>query len=147
MLLARLPARLPPLKALPAIFDAWLNLSHLEKARVLVIVRTSAIATGEIRLVTLSCSPSLYLDKQGGKYSPTSGNQINLNVKTATSTSRAHSTGWVYMAIQKKRLSVGLMVLVPGSLLSNTQCESPVAGSTSFHQRSPTSRRPAMFLR
>lgn len=48
MLLARLVAMLPELKALPAKLDAWLNLSHLEKARVFVIVRTSAIAIPQI---------------------------------------------------------------------------------------------------
>ena len=44
MLLAMLPARLPPYNALPAMLDAWLNLSQREKANVLVTVRTSAIA-------------------------------------------------------------------------------------------------------
>lgn len=44
MLLAMLPARLPEYSALPARFDAWLNLSHREKARVLVMVRMRAIA-------------------------------------------------------------------------------------------------------
>jgi hypothetical protein len=38
-----LPARLPPLKALPAMFEAWLNLSHREKARVFIMVRTRAM--------------------------------------------------------------------------------------------------------
>lgn len=33
-----------PINALLAIFDAWLNLSHLEKASVFVIVRINAIA-------------------------------------------------------------------------------------------------------
>jgi hypothetical protein len=40
-----------------------------------------------------------------------------------------------------------LISLTLGSALSNTQRLSPVAPSTSFHQRSPTRRRPAMFLR
>ncbi len=44
MLLAMFPAMLLLLKAVPARFDAWLNLSHREKARVLVMVKTSAIA-------------------------------------------------------------------------------------------------------
>ena len=41
---ARLLAIPPEYIALEARFDAWLNLSHREKARVLVIVRTNAIA-------------------------------------------------------------------------------------------------------
>ena len=41
---ARLLANPPEYIALEAKFDAWLNLSHLEKATVFVIVRTSAIA-------------------------------------------------------------------------------------------------------
>lgn len=49
-----LPARLPELKALPAIFDAWLNLSHRENARLLVTVKTSAIATSSGGKMTLS---------------------------------------------------------------------------------------------
>lgn len=56
------------------------------------------------------------------------------------------SMGCRYRASQKKRLSVALTTFVPGSLLSNTHCESPVWGSTSFHHRRPTRRRPAMFL-
>lgn len=40
---ARLPARLPPEKAEPARFEAWLNLSQREKARVFIIVSTSAM--------------------------------------------------------------------------------------------------------
>ena len=41
---ARLLASPPEYIALEAKFDAWLNLSHLEKATVFVTVRTSAIA-------------------------------------------------------------------------------------------------------
>lgn len=36
-------ARPPPLNARPAKLEAWLNLSHLEKATLFVRVRTSAI--------------------------------------------------------------------------------------------------------
>ncbi len=58
MLLAMLPARFPPLKALPAMFDAWLNLSHREKASELVMVKTRAMARrNESRLA--SAVPSL----------------------------------------------------------------------------------------
>ena len=46
ILVAMLPARLPEDNALPAMFEAWLNLSQRENARELVTVRTSAIATG-----------------------------------------------------------------------------------------------------
>lgn len=43
ILLAILPARFPDPNADPARFDAWLNLSHLENAKLFVIVKTSAI--------------------------------------------------------------------------------------------------------
>ena len=42
---AMLPARLPPEKADPARFDAWLNLSQRENASVFIIVRISAMAS------------------------------------------------------------------------------------------------------
>jgi len=107
--------------ALPAKFDACPNLSHLEKASVFVIVKLNAMTTRV--------------------------NQINSKLKIATKARPIHSKGCEYSAIQKKRLSVALMTLVEGSELSNTQCDSPVCGSTSFHHLSPTRRRPAMFLR
>ena len=66
---------------------------------------------------------------------------------SATIARMTHRTGCAYSASQKKRLSVALMVRVSGSADSKTQRESPVAVSASFHQRSPTSRRPAMFFR
>lgn len=44
MPLAILPARPVVEKALPAMLDAWLNLSQREKARELVMVRAIAIA-------------------------------------------------------------------------------------------------------
>lgn len=43
-----MPARLLEYNALPARFEAWLNLSQREKARLLVMVRTRAIAIAEI---------------------------------------------------------------------------------------------------
>ena len=79
--------------------------------------------------------------------SPISVSQMNSNLTSATMASATHSTGCTYRLSQKKRLSVPLMWRVSGSADSNTQRDSPVAVSTSFHQRSPTSRRPAMFLR
>ena len=48
MLLAMLPAMLPEEKALPAMLDAWLNLSQRENANEFVMVSASAIA-GEKR--------------------------------------------------------------------------------------------------
>lgn len=54
MLLAMLPARLPPERALPAKLDAWLNLSHREKARVFIIVRISAIAAASLATIPIS---------------------------------------------------------------------------------------------
>ena len=41
------PARLLEYRAEPARLDAWLNLSHREKARLFVMLRTSAIATSK----------------------------------------------------------------------------------------------------
>jgi hypothetical protein len=43
MLLAMLPAKLVLPNALPAKLDAWLNLSHLENARVFMTVKTNAM--------------------------------------------------------------------------------------------------------
>jgi len=43
MPVATVPARFPVENAVPARFDAWLNLSHLENASVFVMVNTSAI--------------------------------------------------------------------------------------------------------
>jgi hypothetical protein len=48
MLLARLPARLPVPKALLAMLEALLNLSHREKARVFMMVRTRAITSNQV---------------------------------------------------------------------------------------------------
>lgn len=45
MPVATVPARFPVLNAVPARFDAWLNLSHLEKASVFVMVNTSAMTS------------------------------------------------------------------------------------------------------
>ena len=58
-----------------------------------------------------------------------------------------HSAGCRYRAIQKKRLSVLLPPSPRPAEDSKTQVELPVEVSTSFHQRRPTRRRPAMFLR
>jgi hypothetical protein len=57
---------------------------------------------------------------------PTRGSHRNCSRTRARIAMSTHSIGWIYKASQKKRLSVGLIVLVPGSLLSNTHCESPV---------------------
>jgi hypothetical protein len=124
--------------ALPAKFDACPNLSHLEKASVLVIVKLNAMTK------TLSATLSAHSNTSN---IPTRVNQINSMLKIATKARPIQSKGCEYSAIQKKRLSVALMTLVEGSELSNTQCDSPVCGLTSFHHRSPTRRRPAMFLR
>ena len=73
-------------------------------------------------------------------------NQVTLSVMMDQTASSTHHAGCAYSAIQKKRLSVRFPSLRP-SADSKTHFESPVVVSTSFHQRSPTSRRPAMFLR
>lgn len=59
MLLAMLPAKDPPYSALPAMLEAWLNLSQRENAKVLVTVRTRAIAIIEdgISLLAFFLSP------------------------------------------------------------------------------------------
>ena len=75
-------------------------------------------------------------------------NQMAFNSLTSAKTANAtQSAGAAYMLNQKKRRSVALTAREPGSADSKTQCESPVEVLTSFHQRNPTSRRPAMFLR
>lgn len=56
MLLAMLPAKFPVLKAEPARFEAWLNLSQREKASVFMTVRTSAMT-----IMTHKCQRSLIL--------------------------------------------------------------------------------------
>lgn len=80
--------------------------------------------------------------------SPTKLSQMTLLNRTIASTASAiHSAGAAYRLSQKNLLSVAVMVRVFGSEDSKTQCESPVVVLTSFHQRRPTRRRPAMFLR
>jgi hypothetical protein len=147
----------PPLNAEFARFDAWLNLSHLENAIVLVMVRIKAMAI-YINIVILIYSISGKKNKEqvfffgGGEDSPTITNQIAFNnLTSARIASPTHNAGARYKLSQKNRLSVAFVA--PGSLAeeeeedSNTQCESPVEVFTSFHHRSPTRRRPAMFLR
>lgn len=88
--------------------------------------------------------------KRGGRGEsvPTKLSQITFcNLTIANIASPIHSAGVAYRLSQKKRLSVALMVRVFGSELSKTQCDSPEEVLTSFHQRRPTRRRPAMFLR
>lgn len=89
--------------------------------------------------------------------SPIVTSQIRLCKRTIASTASAtQHTGTAYMAIQKKRRSVGFWgPLAPPDVLeiccvsrdSKTQWLSPVEVLTSFHQRRPTRRRPAMFFR
>ena len=52
---AKFLANPPPTNALLARFDAWLNLSHLEKATVFVSVRTKAIAILRVSIIILPC--------------------------------------------------------------------------------------------
>jgi hypothetical protein len=66
---------------------------------------------------------------------------------SASTASPTHNAGVRYIASQKNRLSVALMVLTFGSEDSKIQWESQFEVLTSFHQRRPTRRRPAMFLR
>ncbi len=96
MLVAMLPAMLLLLKADPARFDAWLNLSHREKARVLVIVKTRAIAREEAQSAPRPPTVSPPYDGSPGNegYAPTSGSQMNLKVNTATSARAIQKMGW-----------------------------------------------------
>lgn len=97
MPLAIFPAKPVVEKAVPAILDAWLNLSHREKARELVTVRTIAIAVLlplssaplvlSALMVTVSPPPKLC-------HSPTSGSQMNMSRTSASTASATHSSGW-----------------------------------------------------
>lgn len=147
MPVAIFPAKAPPDKAPPVKLDAWLNLSHLEKARVLVTVKHSAIAILPLAPIYSFLPFHIYQGCKKKTNIPTSVNQMNSNRKIATTASPTQSKGCEYSAIQKNLLSVALMILPDPSELSKTQCESPLCASTSFHHRSPTRRRPAMFLR
>lgn len=79
---------------------------------------------------------------------PTRLSQITLTSLTIAKMAKpTHRAGVTYKLNQKKRLSVAVIVRTLGSEDSKTQCESPEVVFTSFHHRSPTSRRPAMFFR
>lgn len=54
MPLAMLPASPDVEKAFPAMLEAWLNLSHREKANELVMVRAIAIAVGKAEVLVVS---------------------------------------------------------------------------------------------
>jgi hypothetical protein len=116
-------AKPPEFRALDARLVAWLNLSHLEKAIVLVVVSTRAIA---IRLLAVYSSNHLTQN------SPTSVNHNGvsamklINLMMATIPITTHRAGCAYRAIQKNRLSVALICRTSGSADSNTQCDSPV---------------------
>lgn len=69
------------------------------------------------------------------------------NLTIAKMANPTQSAGVTYRLSQKNRLSVAEIVRTLGSEDSKTQCESPEVVLTSFHQRRPTRRRPAMFLR
>lgn len=109
MLLARLPARLPEYRALPARFEAWLNLSQREKARLFVIVRVRAMAIKTkdllapiLHLIHASSNSSdtyTYRSvapyKYGGDNSPTSGSHMNLRRMMARMARATHRIGWL----------------------------------------------------
>lgn len=152
-------ARPLALKAFVARFEAWLNLSHLEKAKVLVTVRTIAMTVGRnVSTVLEAWQFACLMHAYGIRHtvfrtlrhrqdSPTKLSQINSNLTIATTPSATQLTGWAYTPSQKNLLSVALICLVSGSALSKTQFESPDCELTSFHQRRPTSLRPAIFFR
>lgn len=152
---AKLLANPPPMNALFARFDAWLNLSQRENAIVFVSVNINAIAIQKKNVsqpLSLSFPSSIHpphpWEARRFLDSPTITNQITLNSLTTASTANpTHSAGTTYMLNQKNRLSVALTLRTLGSADSNTQWLSPVLVLTSFHQRSPTRRRPAMFFR
>ena len=63
----------PEYKALPARLDAWLNLSHLEKASVFVIERASAMAIVDhisVPLASFIFHLSLSITARLGKHNP-----------------------------------------------------------------------------
>lgn len=68
MLLARLPAMLLEYRALPAMLEAWLNLSQREKARLFVMVKTMAMAIISHTTVSFHLLPFsvfLFADENG----------------------------------------------------------------------------------
>lgn len=135
---------IPPPKALFAKVEAWLNLSHREKATVFVIVRIRAIPASVKLVQNISNNRPLY----ARFILPTRLSQITLTSLTIAKTAKpTHRAGVTYRLNQKNRLSVAVIVRTLGSEDSKTQCESPEVVLTSFHHRSPTSRRPAMFFR
>lgn len=96
MLLARFPARLPEYRALPARFDAWLNLSQREKARVFVMVRVRAMAT---KRKASSCQQATSTSGEGRGEggmgnSPTSGSHMNLKRRMARMARATQRMGW-----------------------------------------------------
>lgn len=144
------PARLLtmfPESARLAKVDAWLNRSHRENATVLVMVKINAM-TG-----TADRGQLLSPRKTPGRLTRREDLPIKLSQMTllrltmARTASPTHNAGVTYKLSQKNLLSVALMVRVLGSDDSNTQCESPEAVLTSFHQRRPTNRRPAIFFK
>lgn len=109
---------------------------------VFVIVKISAITKPKS-----IPSVEVYQSIMGGNL-PIRLSQITPTSLTIANIARpTHRAGVTYKLSQKNRLSVAVTVRTLGSDDSKTHCESPVEVSTSFHQRRPTSRRPAMFLR
>lgn len=102
MPVAMLPARPVVEKALPAMFEAWLNLSHREKARELVMVRAIAIAvTKKKKAQVSSChtcffTPARELPRSTSAcfYSPTRGSQMNMKRTKARMARATQSRGW-----------------------------------------------------
>lgn len=106
--LAMFPASPVVEKAVPAMLDAWLNLSHREKAKELVTVRAIAIATNFTtrqyerhhpfwgRGWAPSAVPAhpYILASDRLQNLPTSGSQINMNRTSASTASAIHSSGW-----------------------------------------------------
>src|ERR1700726_1129770 len=152
------------LSALPARLDAWLNLSQREKARVFVMDKIKARTVSNQPIhphyqllppsQSFSLSPTAVLieqtgmeQKREGNYLPTSVSQIGCSLTNGRIARANQNNGCTYNAIQKNLESGALIIFTAGSERSHTPCEAPDWGSTSFHQRRPTKRRPAMFFR
>lgn len=90
MPLAMFPASPDVEKALPAMLEAWLNLSHREKANELVMVRAIAIAIGEGGGHTFVSLYS-YVNQSGSMYHLLHGLSLSVSV-SFPSASKAQKT-------------------------------------------------------
>ena len=93
ILLAMFPARPEEPNALPARFEAWLNLSHREKARLLVMVKTRAIASIHNTVSHTPHSRQPPPRQEQDINPPTSGSQMNISLTNANIASATQNSG------------------------------------------------------